>query len=218
MVCLTVVLYSQVIHSQIKIPTRNFSDSLEYSLDSLTNLYGNNKTYDSLIAFPFMIALSRFPDLRHTDIRIIKKNIFTTMYARPSIRRLFLQRDKRRYFILVDTEIEDEPGIYFKLPMNAKIGLIAHELCHIAEYQNKSIWKMLSYTAHYITSSGKRKLEHQNDLEVLERGFGWQIYDFMKFVENNPALPPKYLEHKKRYYFRPDEYVKLIYSHPDYAF
>jgi len=73
-----------------------------------------------------------FPELSNEDITLVLKKIKTTMQAKPTN-----LLGKVKYIIVINNDVEFVGIKFDNIPHTAKIGIIAHELCHILDYKNK---------------------------------------------------------------------------------
>ena len=96
------------------------------------------------------------------------------------------------------------------VPFNAQIGVIGHEFAHIDDYENKNSFKIIGTGLHYLGHKGKRKLEQSIDLLTIQKGLGWQLYDWENYVINLSKATPEYKEFKRRTYMQPDKIEEEI--------
>lgn len=71
-----------------------------------------------------------------------------------------------------------------KLNKKALIGVLAHELVHVLEYQ-KSPRKDLLRRFLYNIPSYRTELERSIDLEVIQRGFGECLLEFLEYHDKH---------------------------------
>ncbi len=184
--------------------------------DSLRHLYGANKQYPAEYEEEILIALSHFPDLQNVQIQFRARILPTTMAARPRPDAIFMPKNARTYRILLNNKTGDGSTInYDSLPFNARIGIIGHELAHIADYEQKSMVRILSNGLAYLFSSNfRRNLETEVDKIVISRGLGWQLYDFAHYVHNRAVVKKSYLSFKEEYYPSLEQYRRWLAEHP----
>ena len=58
-------------------------------LPTLRNTYGRHKSFFSEIELPALAALSFYPELKNTQIRLVKANITMTMETQPATKQYF---------------------------------------------------------------------------------------------------------------------------------
>jgi hypothetical protein len=160
---------------------------------------------------PYVIALSYFPELNSTRIKFREKKLKTTMSARPSFGSvIFNSRKNRSYIIRVNNSHREGRIISRNVPYNALIGLYGHELSHISDYSDKNILKIILTGLRYTNKRSKAKYEKGIDKKTIERGLGWQLYDWSDFVLNYSDAIEKYKNFKKAIYLEPFEIEDFI--------
>lgn len=182
----------------------NAAVSKELNVD-LRDEYGRNKYFVDKVELPALIALSFFPELKHTKITFEYKSIKTTMATRPHIGK-FLMRD-RSYIIYINTEAKQKGAVSFdELGLHEQIGIIAHELSHIVDYENRRTLSLIQCGIFYsMFKHYHRKLERETDLLVVKKGLAKQLYSFSNYVLNHSAASDKYKEFKRKNYLLPEE-------------
>lgn len=120
-----------------------------------------NKILDDIIK-------SKYPELLGEDIRIEFVDLDDSLMEYGSL-------TNEGFFIDVDKKLKEADDIII-------IGGIAHELSHIAI--ELSIGKKMSFKdliAYKISKRYKTLDERNTDLDVILRGLGKELYQFMKF-------------------------------------
>ncbi|MEI7596538.1 MAG: hypothetical protein WCK02_12375 [Bacteroidota bacterium] len=157
-------------------------------------------------------AISFYPELTNTEIKFVFANIKTTMAARPNV--LSLLFNKRKYNIFINNMKSNKFGILFNdVPEKAQIGLIAHELAHILDYEHKSLMKIIKTGILYLSRKHRSKYEKETDIETIKHGAGWHLFEYTLFILNSKIVSDKYRLFIKRYYLQPDEIKSLIDQH-----
>ena len=177
-----------------------------------------NKTIPKKMIPIFLWGIIAYPELHDCTITIKIKNIRSAGAARPTLGSLLKNKSNRKYKIFVN---QDERllgnAIFDKLPHNAKIGLLSHELAHILEYSKKSSLSLIGNGFLYTLSKSYRtSYEGKTDDIVINRGFGWQVYDFTNYIMNHSTASKKYKKFKVRHYKSPNEQLIQITNHPLY--
>ncbi len=190
-------------------------DSLLFAvkIDSLHNIYGNNKEIPARFELPALIALSRFPELKNTKIIFKSKKIKTTLNTRPTFWSLvFCKKKNRKYIIRVNNSKKDSLVLFDPVPFNAKIGLLGHEFSHIVDYNGKKSGGVFGRGWEYRNKAKKEQFEKEIDSITISRGLGWQLYDWSDYVLNKSNATKKYKVYKKEIYLKPEEIIRLIQS------
>ena len=171
--------------------------------------FGKNKTIPKEFEVQTFIALSYYPELKDSHIEFIRTNIKTTMACRPTTRSL-IRRYNREYTITIDNDDEREGVILDDVPFNAQIGIIGHELAHIIDYENKGTGGIAKLGINYATGNYPPELEKSIDKLTIQRGLGWQLFDWADFVLNKSKASKEYKEFKRKSYLTPEEIKKQI--------
>lgn len=155
-------------------------------LDSLRRLYGKNKELPKGYEVQALLALSFYPELRDVRVRfIIGPQVLAPASSRPTVLSSLSSPEKREYLVFIDTDSEldimDEILIS-RMPFNAQIGLIAHELGHSADYMKRNAWGMLQVLAGNASTSYMNDYEYQTDQCAIAHGAGYQLLAWSEFV------------------------------------
>jgi hypothetical protein len=155
------------------------------------------------------LALNYFPDLKARKIIFKETKINTTLNARPTLTSLlFSNRLNRKYVIRINS-LKNDSLIYLNdVPFNARVGLFAHEFSHLYDYQSKSLFEIIGRGFSYLNKKAKSTFEKEIDQKTIERGAGWQLYDWSYFVLHQSNASNSYKEFKAETYLKPSE-IKL---------
>jgi len=135
-----------------------------------------NKEIPGSISLQSKIALSRYPELNNINISFRFKKIRTSMACRPSPLSVFRKKTKRKYTIFINNKQHKKEAICIKnLSFNAQVGVIAHELGHVVDYQQKTGLEIIGVAIRYNFKKQRSKFEKSIDSIAITRGFGWQI-------------------------------------------
>jgi len=171
-------------------------------IDSLKNIYGKNKVFTKEVEVPALVALSYFPDLK--DVRIFFKirYIKTTMASRPYVLSCFGGRKSRKYLVSLNHK-DDCMGLEFfkRLPFDAQVGVLTHELCHIEDYSHRHFLGITLFGFDYLIPSLRRKIENRTDEEAIRHGLGYALAHYTDCIERDDCLPIMYRLYKKKYYY-----------------
>jgi len=196
-------------------------DSAAYviKIDSLRQLYGNNKDISSEYEHLAYITLSYFPELVDTKIRFKKSKIKTTLNVRPQILSLiFSHKTKRKYIVRINKKQKDSVISFDKVPFNAKIGLLGHEFSHIADYSSRNIFGVSSRLVDYAFVGRKEKFEKEIDGMTILRGLHWQLYDWSYYVIYKSDASLEYKDFKRKIYLHPvdiSDFIESFYFRQD---
>ncbi|MBK3519298.1 hypothetical protein [Carboxylicivirga marina] len=170
------------------------------------NKVGNLKvdtSFNSSYLNDFMIPYQEFADLHNCKIKIKNKKLKTTMAARPHFFSLLLGKKNRRYVILVNKN-ESFKGVHLKdVPSEARVGLFAHELMHIRDYESRKVSGVMERGFQYLSHKGKKKVEHYTDSLTIAAGFGQQLYHWASYVLHDSDACEEYKNFKSEVYMCP---------------
>ncbi len=202
-------------YSSRNVVCRTCSHLENHQIDSLLLEYGNNKVFIDDFLEPTLIALSYYPELKNAKIVFRYSDEKTTMAARPVPLSLF---GEKSYQVLVNNS-DNFHGILLKdVPFNAQIGVIGHELAHIVDYQNKNILGVLGILFRYLDHRRTPMFEKEIDRATIERGLGWQLYDWAMFaMYTNQYATDEYKKFKRETYMQPKEIEQLVLFFSKYA-
>lgn len=151
----------------------------------------------------FMVPFEQCEDLQNCRIKIKTKNLKTTMAARPHFFSLLLGKKNRRYTILINKN-ENFNGVLLRdVPSEARIGLFAHELMHIRDYNNMSLKRVVQFGYQYLSVTGKTQIEHRTDSLTIAAGFGQQLYEWAHYVLHDSDACEEYKSFKQEVYMSP---------------
>jgi hypothetical protein len=179
--------------------------------------FGNYKAIPEEFKLQILIALSYFPELKNKVIDFKYQNIGTTMACRPDLISVLRGRSSRFYNVFIDNDKTDTGNILLKdLPFNAQVGVIAHELCHILDYEQMNTSELAKMGIDYEIKKKRADVERRVDKLTIRRGLGWQLWDWADFVLNRSKATLEYKYYKKKTYLSPEEIKKEIENDKEY--
>lgn len=89
-----------------------------------------------------LAALSHFPELQKVPVKFRIKKSYCTLKTKPTLLSLFMPKGHCSFVIINNKAIKKLTPIMFEnLPENARIGIIGHELSHVADFSKKNTWQ-----------------------------------------------------------------------------
>ncbi len=175
-------------------------------LADLQTKFGQNKTIDTDYLLPCLTALSFYPELKEVDIRFIQMKKGATMTAAPAANFPFKRNNKRVYKIRIKDAGEESNGIIAKnhLSFNALVGVIGHELAHIADYHEKNKWQLFKVGFQQLSAKKVQEFERDTDILAVEHGLIYQLIEFQTYVLTQIDIP-RFQERRKTNYLSLDE-------------
>lgn len=199
------------IHSQVE-QVRNLDSTLFASqLDSLRETCSYRKTFLPDFETEIISALSYYPELDSTRIVFKEAKIKASLNARPTIGSLlFRRRANRKYVIRIKPNNVDSVATLDQVGFNGAVGVLGHELNHIVDYSNRGFFRIIARLFSYTNKKGKRRYEGEIDRMTVEKGLGWQLYDWEDYVLNKSNAKAKYKDYKRAVYFTPNELIIIM--------
>lgn len=195
----------------------------QLSQDSLWDVVGDNKTVPPGFEKAALVAYSAYPQLKEVQIEMILTESGAPMESNFDIKTLFGTRKNRVYQILLNNAGNTgfDPILLRSLPFDSQVGILAHELGHVAYYHQLSTIQLAKWGLMYLVDSDFRAThERSTDLMPIYHGLGYQIHDYAWYLRNDPTCKPLYEAFGKelidKYYMTDQEIYKALISHPLY--
>ncbi len=151
----------------------------------------------------FLVPYQEFADLHGCKIRIKTKKLKTTMTARPGFGSLFLGKKNRQYIIHVNSDANFDGVLLSDVPSEARIGLFAHELMHIRDYESRKVGGVIKRGLQYLSKNGKKKVEYYTDSLTIAAGFGEHLFQWAAYVLYDSDASEEYKAFKSEIYMSP---------------
>ena len=197
-------------------------DSAEYA--QIQQDFGRHKQIPAIYRNQILIALSHFPELKKTHIRIRVKHAYSplkTTFSKGSAFTLFFS--KKFIITISDSSIDLlSPILYKQLDFNAQVGVIGHELSHVADFSAKGFFGLVGMGLGFMSSRYIDQLEYKTDSICIAHGLGHYLLAWSQFVRN--ALHSKNYDGadnikkpmNRERYMNPLTIIKRIEADPQY--
>jgi len=177
--------------------------------------FRENKKIPKVIENEVLKALSFYPELQCVPIDFIfKQNIKkSVMQAQPKINTMFSFRHNRAYRINISAlfKLTNTAIPIHQIPADIMIGWIGHELGHIMDYHNRSVFGMIRFGFGYLFSTRYiQQAEKVADTYAVNHGLGQYIIQTKNFILNHAELPERYKQKIARLYLSPDDIVEQV--------
>lgn len=192
-------------------PTRRFNFDSDPGKETSGITYGKNlpEGYE----WQALQALSYYPELKNTKIEFRMGNFQFAHTCRPKIPWLLNPFGARAYLITISKSLDGplSDTLFGRLPLNAQIGVLGHELAHILDYEQKSAAQLIMDGLGYGFYNYRKQFENDTDLRTIRKGLGYQLLAWSKSVHH-------LLEADGRgdLYFSPERIQSEIASDPTY--
>jgi len=196
-----------------------FADTLanrDYDLDSLIAILGEAKGLPKGFEIAAAIAYSAYPQLKDARIDMILTDYGPPMMADIDIWSLFGTRKNRLYQIKLNDAGSTffDPILLRSLPFDAQVGILAHELGHVAYYHQLNLFQIGKWGFNYLQSDEFHAThERTTDLMPVYHGLASQIYQYAYFVRNDPSCQDFYKKGKEfmdKFYMTDKELLEVI--------
>ena len=196
----------------------------ELSIDSLWKVVGNKKTVPEGFEKAALVAYSAYPQLKEVNIEMILTNSGAPMESNFDLKTLFRRGENRVYQILLNDAEKSafDPILLRNLPFDAQVGILAHELGHVAYYHQLNTLQIAKWGLMYLIDSDFRAIhERSTDMMVVYQGLGYQIHNYAWYVRNDPSCKPLYDAFNgfaDKYYMTDQEILQEIRTHRLYQY
>ncbi|MEL6562097.1 MAG: hypothetical protein AAFQ94_28180 [Bacteroidota bacterium] len=200
LILIAAILFQSVDPEQEKpaISIYQFPDSLSkysYDLDSLKALVGETKGLPAGFEEAALIAFSAYPELKDVRIDMVLTESGAPMESNFDIITLFGSGENRVYKILLNNapKTNFDPILLRSLPFDAQVGILAHELGHVAYYHKLNTLQIAKWGISYLLDDEFRAIhERSTDMMTIYHGLGSQIYQYAWYVRNDPSCRSMY--------------------------
>lgn len=134
---------------------------------------------------PILTALHHFPELKETSIEFkFTDKTDLPHHTRPALASLLLPAGKRHYSVELLTLAEGpaEKALFKNLPFEAQIAVIAHELGHILQYEERRSGAALKKSIQ--NEDAERTSGREADICVIEHGLGFELYTYAVYLRS----------------------------------
>lgn len=181
-------------------------------LELLRKEFGRGKEIPQKYEKVILTALSHFPELKDTRIRFSPEQKHPVPYGtRPSLKSIFAEPAEREYIISL-LEHADPPAFYvlFKnLTEEAQLGVLAHELSHVVQYNSLTKTELMKFTVCYLLPDFQQKIEQAADMGAIIHGFGKELLEHAIYIRCIPG----YVEEREsinKNYLKPSQILAYL--------
>lgn len=183
-----------------KVIVDNYSAS---QLDSIEGKY-TNVTIIPEYREVILTVLGNYPEFENVRINFEYSTERTTMASRPDV--LVSLIGDRTYNVFINNNKDFEGILLSDVPRSAQIGVIAHELAHILQYEAYSNTGILQLGLMFLDEDSQKIFERETDVRTISRGFGEHLKAWAQYsMYDSPKATQEYKEFKRRIYMSPKE-------------
>lgn len=201
-------------------PVRYYSPSIHaYNYKKLKRSLGSNTSLPPGYELQALLALQHYPQLAKERIHFVIEPETLPLASRPALWSILLPKRYWRYYIIISNESKlfTEAMLFEKLPFNAQVGILGHELAHTLHYQDKTAWEMLWMGLCYGSTAYRIRFEQATDSTTIAQGLGWQLYDFARFIRSSKHITVEEKQWLDKYYLNDRLIMAAMQKHPAYS-
>lgn len=211
--------------AQIGKPVQSFNPEMigDLELANLNEQYGKHKILPLGFEKQALIALSFFPELANISIEFKVTETMTPLASRPTLWSAFKKPRNRHYLITISSKSSGimDSILLGNLNYNAQIGVLAHELSHVSDYNTKNFWQFLRLGFGLLSSSYMDKFEFNTDQICIDHGAGYQLLAWSENTRKyiTKEIIEQYFGKKaltNERYMTPSTILKKIHENPIY--
>lgn len=165
-------------------PACNPDHSQTGTNSSALQQFSNHKSLPQGYEREALIALTHFPELKEVPIIFRFRKSASTLKTRPSFFSFFMPRGHRSYVIIISSKTCNsvKPLMLEHLPDSARIGVLGHELSHVADFASKSSWQSLKTAAGHFSKKYMDSLEYHTDQICISHGLGKELESWSSYI------------------------------------
>lgn len=146
-----------------------------------------NKQMDSTFKQQISGALMFYPELKNTKIKFKIKKAIVPLSARPRVWATFQKPKNRKYLIVISSASigKLEPILLKNLSFNAQVGVLGHEISHIADFNQRKGLYFVKLLFMQFSKKAMDIFENNTDRRTIEHGLGYQLLAWSTEVRQN---------------------------------
>lgn len=187
--------------------------------------YSKDSVEDLSKHFTYMLRF--FHDMEFEKITVVFKPSQRVARIKPTFKCLFQSPKKRKYKIIFSTRSNAtlDSVLINTLHTNEQLGLIARQLGYIQDLSTDGFFDLVGWHFKQLARKPRKRLEHENELKVLELGCGYQMLALSRAedqklkIENwhNARAYTKYVKHYRNEFMSPAGILNFIKDMPVYV-
>ena len=146
-----------------------------------------NKQMDSTYKQQISGALLFYPELKDVKIKFKIKKTIVPLSARPRVWATFQKPKNRKYLIVISSASigKLEPILLKNLSFNAQVGVLGHEISHIADFNQRKGLYFVKLLFMQFSKKAMDIFENNTDKRTIEHGLGYQLLAWSTEVRQN---------------------------------
>ena len=134
----------------------------------------NNKEVPEEITYQVALALLHYPELQNVPIIFRFAGQTPPLTSRPKLLHAFKKAGNRTYIVTISNKTKDSiaPILFKNLDTKAQIGVLGHELAHIADYEIMTSLELLALPLKLLSTRYVNRFELATDQSCIDHGLG----------------------------------------------
>ncbi|MDX2189791.1 MAG: hypothetical protein SFY32_07995 [Bacteroidota bacterium] len=189
----------------------------------LFKAFGKNKILPKANEQQALLALSFYPELINTKIEFRLVDDIVPLTTTPIWWQIVKSGKNRTYLILISFKSNKllTPILLENLEYNAQIGVLAHELSHVVEFQEWNFFNFIYHILMNLSSKYVDTFEYNTDKRTISHGLGYQLrawsVDTRKKLDLSKFISEEDINNGRERYMNPETIDKLMLTNPLYA-
>ena len=183
-------------------PAKDISDSAVIKYSALEKIYGVNKVINPSYSQQLIYALSYYPELANTKIKLkIINSSRGLISTNPTFGSIFRRSSKRKYIIKIfEPTAESKIPLFANADINGQVGIFGHELCHIIYFNNKTSLGLIGLGINHISTKYMDRFERNADSANIVRGLGYQLLAWKSYLNKGfSVMRADSIPHEEKY-------------------
>jgi hypothetical protein len=118
-----------------------------------------------------------YPELNGLNINYRIKKQKAPLSARPTVASIFRKPQHRKYVVTISNKTISklQPILFDSLSYNAQLGVIGHEMGHIADFNTRGTFYFIQLFIQHLNRKYMDRFEYKNDARTIAHGLGYQL-------------------------------------------
>ena len=157
------------------------------------------------------LALEFFPELKAVPIRFFHQPSVAPHKSCPTSQSFFRSPGKRIYDVILSARTVPEISdlCFDNLRFREQVGLVAHELAHITQYQSYGFADLIKNYLAYLSEPKRTAIEQKVDKKVVEHGLGWELYAYANARER-AAIDNPVVQYLDQFHLSPEDIMHYM--------
>lgn len=163
-----------------------------------------DSSYKEDLSLHFKYILRFFPSIEFRSIKVIFKPSKRVSRVKPSFWCFFQSPEKRNYKLIFSSKSNPtlDSVLIKNLSFNAQLGLIASEIGSVKDLSTDGFFELIGWHVRQWGRKSRKRVEHDNDLKVLEAGCGYLLLALSAEEEEKLQITRWHSAHAYAHYFR----------------